>query len=132
MGTKWCVSTSDGPRAPWMGYMGVDTKGELPPSFCNSLRTIYYYIYSVLFEEGPFDLTTRDMSLEFRYTFGKVLDTQDCPTLRMASHHCVLYLNLIKNNSIFVSITHIHASIHLNIQPWHHHPKTTYHTSIKQ
>ena len=38
------------------------------------------------------------MDLEFRYVLGKVLDTQDRPTLRLVSHHCVLHLNLIKNN----------------------------------
>ena len=67
---------------------------ESPPSFCNGLGTIYI----ASFRERTIDLTTRDMSSEFRYAFGKVLGTQDRPTLRLASHHCVLHLNLIKNN----------------------------------
>ena len=37
------------------------------------------------------------MGSEFKYALGKVLDTQDRPTLRLASHHCVLCLNPIKN-----------------------------------
>ena len=47
-------------------------------------------------EEGPFDLTTRDMGSEFRYALGKVLGTQDRPTLWLASYHCVLCLDLDK------------------------------------
>ena len=65
---------------------------ELPPSFCNGLGTIYI----ASFEEGPFDLTSRDMGLELRYGLAKVLGTQNHPTLRLASHHYVVCLNLIK------------------------------------
>jgi len=43
-----------------------------------------------------FDLTTRDMGSKLRYGLGKVLGTQNYPTLRLASHHCVLCLNPIK------------------------------------
>ena len=53
------------------------------------------------------------MGLEFRYTLRKVLGTQDHLTLRLASHHCVLCLNLIKNIFNTYFLTHTHASIHL-------------------
>ena len=65
---------------------------ESPLSFCNDLGAIY-----IASSQGrTVDLTTRDMGLEFRYILGKVLGTQDHPTLRLASHHCVLRLNLNK------------------------------------
>ena len=90
----------------------VGTKGELPPSFCNVLGTIY-----IAFSRGrTIDLTTRDMDSEFRYALGKVLDTQDRPTLRLASHHCVLHFNLIKNIFNICIYTHTHTSIYLSIQ----------------
>ena len=61
-------------------------------SFCNDLGTIY-----IASSQGrTVDLTTRDMGSEFRYILRKVLGTQDHPTLRLASHHCVLRLNLDK------------------------------------
>ena len=47
--------------------------------------------------EGPFDLTTRDMGSELRYGLGNVLGTQNRSTLRLTSHHYVLYLNPIKD-----------------------------------
>ena len=53
---------------------------------------------------------------EFRYALGNVLGTQDCPILRLASHHCVLYLNSIKNHlntCILDSHTHTHNNMHL-------------------
>ena len=81
------------------------------------------------FEEGPFDFTTKDMGSEFRYTLGKVLGTQDCPTLRLASHLCVLYLNLIKSMFNTCILTHTHTSIHLSIHHGIIHPKPQ-HTSI--
>ena len=56
---------------------------ELPTSFCLSRKEL-------------FDLATRHMGLEFRYDFGKVLDTQNGLTLELASSHCVLCLNPIK------------------------------------
>ena len=78
---------------------------ELPRSFCNGLGTIY-----IATSQGKtIDLTTRDMSLEFRYVLGKVLGTQDCPTLRLVSQHCVLHINLNKimfNTCILNSHTH--------------------------
>ena len=71
----------------------MDTRGEMPPSFCNGLGTIY-----ITSSRGrTIDLTTRDMGLEFRYALGKVLGTQDHATLRLASHRFVSYLNPIKN-----------------------------------
>ena len=49
----------------------MDTSGEMPPSFCNGLETIY-----IASSRGrTIDLTTTDMGLEFRYTLGKVLGT---------------------------------------------------------
>ena len=66
--------------------------GELPPSFYNGLGTIY-----IAPSQGrTIDLTTRDMSLELRYSLENVLGTQYCLTLRLASSHCVLCLNPIK------------------------------------
>ena len=59
---------------------------ELPPSSCNGLGTIYI----ASFKEGPFDLTTKDMSLELRYGFGKVLGTQNHPTLRLFPLLCLM------------------------------------------
>ena len=54
------------------------------------------------------------MGSEFRYAIGKVLGTQDRPTLRLASHHCVLYLNLIKNNlNTCILNLHTYTSMHL-------------------
>ena len=89
---------------------------ESPPNFCNGLETIY-----IASSRGrTFDLTTRDMGSEFRYVLGKVLSTQNCPTLRLSSHHCVLCFNLIKNmfNTYIYTHTHTHThtSIHLSIQ----------------
>ena len=50
-----------------------------------------------------FDLTTRDMGLEFKYGFGKVLGTQNRLTLGLAFSHCILCLNPAKGilNSAF-------------------------------
>ena len=73
-------------------------------------------------EEGPFDLTTKDMGSEFKYILMKVLGTQDQPTLRLASHHCVLRLNLIKNMFNTCILTHTHISIHQSIQHGIIHP----------
>ena len=56
------------------------------------------------------------MDSEFRYDFGKVLSTQNYPTHRSASTHCVLRLNLIKDMFNIASKTHIHTSIHIRIQ----------------
>ena len=86
---------------------------ELPPSFCNGLRTIYI----ASFQGRTFDLTTRDMGPEFRYVLGKVLGTQDHQTLSLASHHCVLHLKLDKITfNTYVLNSHTHTSIRVNIQ----------------
>ena len=74
----------------------------------------------------------QSMSAEFRNALGKVLVTQDSPTLRLASHHCVLRFNLIKNMFNTCIYTHIHTSIHLNIQSWHHSSQNTYLSTFKQ
>ena len=71
-------------------------------SGCNGLGTIYIY-HS--FEEGPFGLTTRYMSLELRHNLGKVLGTQNYPTLRLAFPHCVLCFNPIKGTLNIVVYT---------------------------
>ena len=42
------------------------------------------------------DLTTKDMGSELSYGLGKVLGTQNYPILRLASSHCILFLNPIK------------------------------------
>ena len=57
----------------------------------------------------------QSLGLEFRYALRKVLGTQDRPTLGLASHHCVLYLNPIKyhlNTCILDSHTDTH-NMHL-------------------
>jgi len=101
---------------------------ESPPSFCNGLGTIY-----IASSQGrTFDLTTRDVGSEFRYVLGKVLGTQDCPTLRLDSHHCVLCLNLIKNMFITCIYTHTQTNIHLSIQSWHHSSQNTYISTLRQ
>ena len=66
--------------------------------------------YSILMRN---DLRSYYQSLgsKFRYILGKVLGTQDRPTLRLASHHCVLCFNPIKNHlntCILDSHTHSH------------------------
>ena len=51
------------------------------------------------------DLTTRDMGSELMYGLGKVLGTQNRPTLRLISSYCVLCLNTFKgifNTSILI------------------------------
>ena len=72
------------------------------------------------------------MGSEFKYILGKVLGTQDCPTLRLASHHCVLYLNLIKSMFNTCILTHTLTSIHLSIQHDIIIPKQHTYLSIKQ
>ena len=72
---------------------GVDTRGESPPSFCNGLRTTYIMPFSRKDHWSYYQI----MGLEFRYALGKVLSTQDCLIVRLASHHYVFYLNPIKN-----------------------------------
>ena len=60
------------------------------------------------------DLTTRDMSSKLRNGLGKVLGTQNRPTLRLAFPYCVLCLNPIKDIFNILSIL-THSSIHLTI-----------------
>ena len=97
---------------------------ESPPSFCNGLGTIY-----IASSRGKtfFDLTTRDMGLELRYSLRKVLSIQNCSTLRLASSHCVLCFNPIKGTLNIVILTHTHTSIHLTINMASNIPN---HTSI--
>ena len=68
----------------------------------------------------------QSMGSKFRYALGKMLGTQDRLTLRLASHHCVLRPNLIKNMFNTYIYTHTHANIHLSIQSWHHSSQNTY------
>ena len=86
----------------------VDITEESPPSFCNGLGTMNI----ASFQGRTIDLTTRDMGSEFRYVLGKVLSTQNCPTLRLSSHHCVLCFNLIKNMFNTYIYTHTHTHTH--------------------
>ena len=110
------------------GKYGHNGIVELPPSLCNGLGTVYI----ASFRGRAIILTTRDMGSEFRNVLGKVLDTQDCPTLRLASHHCVLHLNLDKIMSNTCTLnSHTHTSIHLSIQHGIIHPKTHTYPSIK-
>ena len=69
-------------------------------------------MYIVSSRGRTIDLTIRDMGLEFRYVLRKVLGTEDYPTLRLASHHCVFHLNPIKGTFNIASIfTHTLAYI---------------------
>ena len=70
----------------------MDTTGSRDLVFVmDGLETIY-----IASSQGmTIDLTTKDIGLELRYGLGKVLGTQNHPTLRLASHHYVLYLNQI-------------------------------------
>ena len=92
----------------WKGGVGI--RGESPPSFCNGLGTLYI----ASFRGRTIDLTIRDMDSEFIYALGKVLGTQDRLTLRLASHHCVVHLNLIKINfNTCILNSHMDTSMHL-------------------
>ena len=53
--------------------------------------------YSILLRKDLWSYY-QSMGSEFRYAFGKMLGTQDRLTLRLASYHCVLRPNLIKNH----------------------------------
>ena len=67
------------------------------------------------------------MGSENRYALGKVLGTQDCPTLKLAFHHCVLCLNFIKNNvNTCILNSHTHTSMHLTYNHGIFIPKQTY------
>ena len=81
---------------------------ESPSSFCNGLGTIY----TASSRGRTIDLTARDMDSDLRYGLGKVLETQNRPTLRLVSSHCVLCLNPIKGTFNIASIlTHTLAYI---------------------
>ena len=92
----------------WTKGVGFFFFLELPSSFCNRLGTIY-----IASSQGmTIDLTTRDMGSKLRYSFRKLLGTQNRPTLRLASSHCVLCLNPIKGTFNIASIlTHTLAYI---------------------
>ena len=86
---------------------------ESHDSFCDGLGVIY-----IASSRGRtfFDLTTKDMGFGLRYGLGKVLGTQNRPTLRLTFSHCVLCLKSIKGILNIVILTHTHSSIHLNKQ----------------
>ena len=71
--------------------------------------------YSILLRKDLWSYY-QSKGLKFRYTLRKMLGTQDHPTLRLASHHCVLCLNLIKSIFNTCSYTHTHTNIHLSTQ----------------
>ena len=52
---------------------------------------------------------TQSIGLEFMYSFGKVLGTQNYPALGLISSHCILCLNPIKGtfNIVFI-LSHTH------------------------
>ena len=64
--------------------------------------------YSILSRKGLWSYY-QSLGSKLRYVLGKVLGTQDRPTLRLALHHCVLYLNLIKNILKTCIYTHTHT-----------------------
>ena len=105
---------------------GVDTRGESPLSFCNGLGTIYI----AFFLRNDLWFYYQSMGSEFRYFLGKVLGTQYYQTLRLASHHCVLCLNLIKNKFNTCILTH--TSMHLTYNMASFIPKHISYQSIKQ
>ena len=61
----------------------------------------------------------QSMGLEFSHALGKVLGTQDRPTLKLVSHRCVLCFNLIKSMFNTCIYTYTHTSIQHDI----FHPK---------
>ena len=66
-------------------FFNVDARG----SFFRSHHLVFTMALHP-FEEGPFDLTTRDMGLELRYGLGKLLGTQNCPTLVRFPSLCLM------------------------------------------
>ena len=66
------------------------------------------------------------------YAIGKVLGTQNHPTLRLATHHYVLFLNPVKDILNIVILTHTSASIHLTINMASNIPNHTSIVAIKQ
>ena len=97
---------------------------ESLPSFCNGLGTIY-----VASSQGKtIGLTTKNIGLKLRYGLEKVLGTQNCPTLKLTSSHCILCLNPIKGTlNIVILNSHTHTNIHLTINMASNIPN---HTSI--
>ena len=102
----------------------VDTGGCLRS--CHLVIWFRNHEYSVLSRKDLWSYY-QSMGLEFRYPLGKVLGTQDRPTLRLASHHYVLCLNLIKSIFNICIYTHTHTHYHTSKHTiWHLYPKTTY------
>ena len=57
--------------------------------------------------------TTRDMNSKLRYSLGKVLGTQNRPTLRLAFFHCILCLNPIKGtHNVFMIVLRCSHLVH--------------------
>ena len=57
--------------------------------------------------------TTRDMDSKLRYSLGKVLGTQNRPTLRLAFFHCILCLNPIKGtHNVFMIVLRCSHLVH--------------------
>ena len=73
--------------------------------------------YSVFSRNDLWSYNQR-LSSEFKYVLRKVWGTQNRPTLRLDSHHCVLYFNLIKStfNTYIYTHIHTHTSMHTT---WH-------------
>ena len=72
---------------------------------CHLVFTMVVEPYnSVLLRKYLLGLTTREMGSELRYGFWKVFGTQNRPTLRLVSSHCVLCLTLIKGTLNIASI----------------------------
>ena len=114
--------------------MRTKRKGGCKRKKCQSYHLVIWsrnHEYSVLSRK---DLSSyyQSMGLEFRYALGKVLGIQDHQALRLASRHCVLRPNLIKNMFNTCIYTHTHTSIHLSIQSWHHSSQNTYLSTLKQ
>ena len=79
---------------------------ESLPSFFNYLRTIYI----ASSQKMTIDLTIRNMGSKLRYGFEKMLGTQNHPTLKLASSHCILCLNPIKGTlNVVILNSHAHT-----------------------
>ena len=98
----------------------VDTRG-VATQFLQWSRN---HIYSILSRKELLILLPEIWVRSLGTFLEKVLDTQDRPTLMLASHHCVLRLKLIKNIFNTCILTHAHTSIRLSIQHGIIHPKT--------
>ena len=100
------------PRTPRILTIGhdVDTRGSRHLVFTMVQEPYIQH----LFEEGPLFYYQRYEFGVKVYSLGKVLGTQNHPTLRLASFHCFLYLNPIKGTFNIASIL-THTRIHLTI-----------------